>query len=121
MAVYGNLPASNRDSKTADYFNDYFKTLPNVSQNVNDALLGYFQSFTGDKETGATMAASVLYTALNQGIDPMVLIDEFKRLSKTELNAYLVLFLNFDRANTSLIGISNSPQISKYITRAILA
>jgi hypothetical protein len=62
----------------------------------------------------------VLYTALSQGLDPMLLIDEFRQLSPGELNAYLTMFLNINRASTSLLGISNQPQTNKYIARAIL-
>jgi len=48
------------------------------------------------------------------------LIDEFRKLKPNELNAYLTMFLNFNRASTSLLGLSNSPQTNKYIQRAIL-
>jgi hypothetical protein len=37
-----------------------------------------------------------------------------------ELNAYLTMFLNLNRINTSLLGIGNTPQTNKYIQRAIL-
>jgi hypothetical protein len=39
---------------------------------------------------------------------------------ENELNAYLCMFLNLDRVNTSLLGINNSPKTNKYIQRAIL-
>lgn len=38
----------------------------------------------------------------------------------TEINAYLTMFLNLNRVNTSLLGITNQPQTSKYVSRAIL-
>lgn len=37
-----------------------------------------------------------------------------------EVNAYLTAFLNLNRVNTSLLGVSNQPQINKYVNRAIL-
>lgn len=115
----GNLPASNTNA-TTDYFNNFFKTGLTTTQNIDDAVIGYFQSITGSKESGTTLASSVIYTALSQGIDPMQLIDEFKKLDKNELNAYLTMFLNINRAGTSLLGISNSPTTNKYVARAIL-
>jgi hypothetical protein len=39
---------------------------------------------------------------------------------QNELNAYLTMLLNSNRSGTSLLGLSNTPQVSKYITRAIL-
>jgi hypothetical protein len=121
MSVTGNLPPKSNPNETTNYFNNYFKADFNVAQNVNDAIVGYFQEVTGDKDSGKTLAASVLYTAMNQGLDPMVLLDEFRSLGKGELNAYLTMFLNINRSGTSLLGLSNSPETNKYISRCILA
>jgi hypothetical protein len=38
-----------------------------------------------------------------------------------ELTPYLTVLLNQNRVNTSLLGISNTPAVNKYIQRAILA
>lgn len=91
MATPGNLPASESTNSTTDYFNNFFSQEFAVSPNVNDAITGYFQYITGDKETGKVLATSVIYTALSRGIDPMSLIDEFKKYSdQNKLNAVSV-------------------------------
>lgn len=77
----GNLPSTNNNNPTTKYFNNFFTEDTRVGSNINDAILGYFQSITGNKETGRTLAGTVIYTALTQGIDPMSLLDEFKKLS----------------------------------------
>lgn len=119
--IYGNLPPSTKPGdSTTSFFDNFFTDGMSTSQNVNDAVIGYFQSVTGNADTGSTLAASVLYTALSQGIDPMALIDEFKQMGPQDLNAYLTMFLNINRVGTSLLGLSNSPQTNKYIARAIL-
>lgn len=119
--INGNLPSdSSNKNSTTDFFNNFFKSDLTVSSNVDDAVIGYFQSVTGDKDSGKLLAASVIYTATNQGLDPMALIEEFRKLGPGELNAYLTMFLNINRASTSLLGLSNSPEINKYIARAIL-
>jgi len=119
MSSPGNLPASTKNKTTA-FFNNYFNQPLNTSSNINDAVIGYFQSITGSKSSGETLANTVLYTALSQGIDPMTIIDEMRSLGKNELNVYLTVFLNLNRANTSLLGITNQPETNKYIQRAIL-
>lgn len=119
MASIGNLPSITTNN-TTEYFNNFFSQDFNVSQNVNDAVVGYFQSVTGNKQSGTLLAASVINTALTQGIDIMSLVDEFRRLPSHELNAYLAMLLNTNRVETSLLGISNSPPVNKYIQRAIL-
>jgi hypothetical protein len=122
MLPSGNLPPTdNTNASTTTYFNNFFKNGFTVSQNVDDTVVGYFQTITGDKESGRTLAATVLYTAQSQGVDPMEIIDEFRKLKPNELTAYLTMFLNLNRVGTSLLGLSNSPQTNKYIIRAILA
>jgi hypothetical protein len=51
----------------------------------------------------------------------MQTLDEFRKLSKGELDAYTAMFLNFERKGTSLLGISNNPPINQYISRSIIA
>jgi len=118
--IYGNLPPITNTNNTTAFFNNYFTQNFGTSADINDAVIGYFQELTNDAAAGVALAASVLYTAGEQGIAPMALIDQFRALTPGELNAYLTMFLNINRAGTSLLGISNSPQTNKYITRAVL-
>lgn len=121
MSQYGNLPPSYNGESAVAYFDSFFKSGLNTSSAVNDAFVGYFQNLTGDRESGITLAGSVLYTALSTGVDPMALLDEFRKIPPGEMNAYIATVLNVNRKGTSYLGISNNPQPSQYITRAILA
>lgn len=233
-AIPGNLPVNpDQTQSTQDYFNNYYTQYPSVSSGTNDTVVAYFQSITGDVDAGKTLAGAVLYTATQQGIDPISIVQELKKLSDknkaevpvitplpaqtvitqyetyqdivanknsyaegqlfyiietdvfyklssdsivaasgyladrvilqdetiiynfstisytsskyaqrtsanavdpyakpgpstvynsiSEVNAYLTMFLNLNRSGTSLLGLSNSPVTSKYITRTILA
>jgi len=150
-----NLPNIGNNNITTSYFNNYFKPDLSVSQNLDNAVLGFFESITGNKESAKVMASVVLYTAITQGIDPMSVVEEMRLLGRRnqqatsaspsyvanqqqstdkhantgpltaqtnfiEVNAYLAMFLNFSRVNTSLLGVTNEPPRSKYIQRAIL-
>lgn len=115
-----NLPPKGKNN-TQEFFDNFFKASESTSQNVNDAVIGFFQNLTGDKDTGTILASTVLMSAAEQGIEPMALIDEFRKLKPRELNAYLTLLLNINRSGTSLLGVTNQPQTSKYISRTILA
>jgi hypothetical protein len=211
MANTGNLPPKTNINSTTEFFNNYFNDRFTTSPNINDAVVGYFQSVTGNKASGITLASTVIYTALSQGLDPMSLIDEFKKLpagrrttvntpidastvntlyttyddivaniqlyssgqlfyilslnifyqayrdldqelavrtasgysvervalgqgqyaynyfyvsyteESDELTPYLTMLLNQNRVNTSLLGISNTPPVDKYVQRSILA
>lgn len=209
----GNLPLSNNvaGNATTNFFNNFFVNTQSISSNTNDAIVGFFESITGERESAQTLAATIIYTSQTQGINPMEVIEEFRKLSsrsknkikvrtpyylpviteynsyteidenKTnyasgqlfyiknnnlfyklmirglaytvesadnyeadyiavtgtsgyynyfsitysrdvfDLNAYLTMFLNLTRVNTSQVGISNTPAVNKYISRAILA
>jgi hypothetical protein len=119
LTTTGNLPQKEINDTSA-FFNNYFKDPVLVSQFTNDAVVGFFQNYTGNKDTAKVIAAAVLRTAQAQGLDAMQLVQEFQELQGQELNAYLTLILNLNRVGTSLLGISNSPQQSQYIVRSIL-
>jgi hypothetical protein len=104
------------------YFNNFFINERTVSSNQNDAIVGYFEQYTnGNKSAARTIASAVIYTSISQGMDPMQVLNDFVKLPKGQLNAYLAMFLNLNRVGTSLLGINNQPITNKYITRAILA
>lgn len=115
-----NLPPKDIN-RTQDFFDNFFKQRESTSQNVNDAVVGFFQELTGNKDAGTILASTLLLSAAEQGIEPMALVDEFRKLKPRELNAYLTLLLNITRSGTSLLGVTNQPQTSKYISRSILA
>lgn len=102
------------------YFNNFFARDFRSGPDVDDAVTAYFEQYTGNKSSAATLAATVMYTAQSQGMDPMVVLAEFSKLSKGELDNYLAAFLNFNRVPTSLIGVKKTKSTSPFITRAIL-
>ena len=112
----------NTINDTKNYFNNFFNQTFSVSQNVDDAIIGYFEKVTnGNKEAARIIASAVIFTSLAQKIDPMATLKNFTTLSDGELNAYLTMFLNLNRVGTSYLGISNQPITSKYVARTILA
>jgi len=91
-----------------------------VSSNVDAAILSYFESVSFNSEAAKALASAVIYTSKSQGVNPMQTLQEFTKLPKGELNAYLVMFLNMQRKGTSYLGITNQPITNKYINRSIL-
>jgi hypothetical protein len=112
-------PLTTRDVEK--YFNNYFDIPVNVSSNVDSAIVAYFEQITSNKESAKALASAVIYTSLKQGLDPMITLKEFQKLSPGELDAYTAMFLNFERVGTSYLGINNSPQLNKYIQRTIIS
>lgn len=105
---------------TVTFFNNYF--LPNftVSQNVDDAILGFFEKITQNTESAKILASAVIYTSLARNLDTIEVLTKFSTLAEGELNSYISMFLNLNRIGTSYLGINNFPQVSKYVQRTIL-
>jgi len=121
--IYNPSQSSNVDftpSKESAYFNNFFvKTAP-ISVQANDAIVSYFQEQTGSIEAAKVLVQAVLNTASQQGDDPLKVLDEFRKMPIGELNAFLAMYLNASRVNTSLLGIRQPPQTNKYVARTIL-
>ncbi len=87
---------------------------------MDAAIIAFFETVADNKESARALASAVLYTALKQGMNPMSVLDEFKKLPPGELNTYTALFLNTERVGTSFLGLKNRPVQNKYVTRAIV-
>lgn len=116
---YNNLPQSTTD-KTAEYFNNYFNPAFDVSSDVDAATISFFESMTSNKESAKALASALIYTSLAQSLNPMEVLQQFAKLPKGQLNAYLAMMLNLNRIGTSLIGVTNAPSTNKYVERMIL-
>ena len=87
----------------------------------SDAVVSYFEKVTANKESALALSSAVIYTARVQNMDVMAVLDEFKKLNKTQLTPYISYFLNLSRVGTSLIGVQNNPVKNKYVSRTIIA
>lgn len=107
-------------SKQKVYFNNFFVKAAPVSVQANDAIVAFFEEQTGSKEAARILVQSVLNTAAQQGDDPLTVLDQFRKMPTGELNAFLTLYLNASRVNTSLLGLRQPPPTNKYVARTIL-
>lgn len=114
------LPNLSNTDRT-NYFTNYYASLTPISEESYDAILAEFEKITNGSNLAAqSLAAAVVYTCRQQGIDPMETLKQFAQMAPGELNVYLALFLNTNRVGTSLLGVSNQPPLNKYVQRSIL-
>jgi hypothetical protein len=109
----------NTINDTDKYFNNFFKQTIDISPAQDDAIVSFFQTITDNRESAVALASAVIYTSKQQQTDPMLILDEFKKLDKGQLNSYLCMFLNLNRVGTSLLGVNTQPVKSKYVQRSI--
>jgi hypothetical protein len=107
-------------TKTTAFFNNYFDPSLEISQNVNDAILSFFEQQTGDKQSAALLVQAVIETAKAQQVDPMTVLMDFQNLPQGELNSTLTLYLNASRVNTSFLGVKVTPKSNFYVARTII-
>lgn len=122
MNTNNNLSQIDLSSNTSTqaFFNNYFKPNFIVSQNIDAAVIAFFEQVADSKEAASLIASAVIYTSIAQNIEPMAIIAKFSKLKKPEITSYLVKFLNLSRVGTSYLGINNNPTVSKYVSRMIL-
>jgi len=121
MTQISNIDAVNTgtNSTTTKYFNNFSLPPITVSHNINDAVIGYFEQITDNKNSARALAGAVILTAVSQGVDPMETLSEFSKLSAGQLTSYTTMFLNLSRKGTSYLGINNTPTAPKHISRMI--
>jgi hypothetical protein len=108
------------EPNTQEFFNNFFTKQYNISPDASDAVVTFFEAITDNKESAQALSASVIYTCLTEGIDPMSVLQQFSGLSQGELDAYLAMFLNLNRIPSSLLGVSNTPVTNKYVQRTFI-
>jgi hypothetical protein len=111
----GNIP-----NETDFFFSNYFSPAFTVSQNIDDAVLAFFEKITQNKESAKVLASSVIYISLARDIDPMETLANFSSLDEGQLNSYVTAFLNLNRTGTSYLGINGVPRVGKYVQRMIM-
>lgn len=116
-----NLPKTTNEYSTDAYFSGYYKTNLPVSGQQYDAVLTFFLKRTsGNKTSAEALTASVLTIAQNRGLDPLSLVEEFKKFNDNDsFKASLLALLNSDRRPTSKLGYSVTPDPNPFIVRNI--
>ena len=104
-----------------DYFNVFYQTQTPISGAKYDAVYTFFLSRTNDnKDAAKSLTASLLEITYSIGIDPMMVLDDFKKYNKNEsFKAALIGLFNSSRRNTSKLGFSSNPTPAPQIVRNI--
>ena len=116
---YSNLPTDN-NGVTQKFFDQYFDKNFTITENELSAIVSYFESRTSNKTAAKSLALAVISGAVEQNLQPMEILDQFKKLPQQQLDTYLAYFLNLTRYPTSLVGLSSVPVANRYVARSIL-
>ena len=68
-------------TKTTGFFNNYFQQPLDISQEINDSILSYFEQQTGNRESAKILVQTVIETAKIQREDPLQILNQFMKLT----------------------------------------
>lgn len=110
----------NTQNNTSGFFNNFFDQELLITVEADQAITAFFEKRTKNKTSAKIQAGALVLTCSSRGLDPLLVLDKIKSIDVLNIDAYMALIFNLSRAGTSKLGVITSPQISKYITRAIL-
>jgi hypothetical protein len=121
-----NLPIANPVNVSSDanvnafYSGYYNQSLPVSGQEYDIVLTFFIKRCNGDRTAAEALTSSVLVLAINRGISPISIIDDFKKIKDNQnFKAALVALLNADRRSTSKLGYASTPEPNPYVLRNI--
>ena len=107
-------------TKTTGFFNNYFQQPLDISQEINDSILSYFEQQTRNRESAKILVQTVIQTAKIQREDRLQILNQFMKLPAGDLNTFLALYLNNSRVNTSFLGVKTQTRTNTFVTRTII-
>jgi hypothetical protein len=101
------------------FFNNFYSTDFSIGA-ANDVIVAFFEEYTGNKTAGQNLAATVIYGAIAQNLDPLSVLNEFQKVPKNQLNTYLAAFLNLNRVPTSALAINSGTTSNPHVSRTVI-
>ena len=117
-----NLPENQQTTiSQTSYFDNFYNSQHPVSGQQYDAVYTFFLSRTSNnKEAAKSLTAGLLSATYENGIDPMVLLDDFKKYTNNDnFKTALISLFNRTRRNTSKIGFTTNTAAAPKVSRNI--
>ncbi len=117
-----NLPSQQSSSVSEyNYFDTYYQPNAYISGPKYDAVYTFFLSRTNNnKDAARSLTTSLLEIAYSTGVDPMLILEDFKKYNQNEsFKIALIGLFNRSRRNTSKIGFATQPVPTPQVSRNI--
>jgi hypothetical protein len=105
---------------TVRVFDDFYGRELVIDSNVYDNVLSFFTSIFADKTAAENFTLSVFKISEDSGTPVETLLDELSSQNQVQITATLAYYLNNQRSNTTLLGITNTATPNQYVARNIL-
>jgi hypothetical protein len=105
---------------TVRVFDEFYKRELVIDSNVYDTVLSFFTSIFSDNEAAKNFTLSVFTISEDSGTPVETLLSELSKQNQIQITATLAYYLNNQRSNATLLGITNTPTPNQYTARNIL-
>jgi|TARA_R110000803_G_scaffold173101_1_gene235842 hypothetical protein len=114
-----NYPNPGTDP-TVRVFDDFYNRELVIDQNQYDTVYSFFASIFTSKEQAGNFTLSVFQIQEDSGTPVETLLQELANQNTIQITATLAYYLNNQRSNTTLLGITTVPTPNQYTARNIL-
>jgi len=121
--TYSNLPSEKKASSsdlTVQIFNNYYKDPINLNNGELVAMTGFFEKRGFDPVAAESTSVIILTQARKDGYNAMQIMDTLKSLGDVEISGLVAEILNYNRINTSYLGVVQNLQPSDEVIRQII-
>ena len=114
-----NYPNPGTDP-TVRVFDDFNQRELVIDQNSYDSVYSFFAGIFASKEQAGNFTLAVFQITEDSGIPIENLLQELANQNTIQITSTLAYYLNNQRSNTTLLGITTVPTPNQYTARNIL-
>ena len=122
MIRFSNIPpAANPSSDTVQAFDDYFVDPIELDATVLAAVTGFFTNKGFGEVSSEYIAVTIVTQSMQDGYNPMQLLDTLRGLASVELSGLVAEILNYNRFKSSSLGFATAFKPNEQVQRNIIA
>ena len=114
-----NYPNPGTDP-TVRAYDDFYNRELVIDANKYDTVLSFFSSIFDDEFAAKNFTLTVFQISEDTGNNVEDILSELSNQNQIQITATLAYYLNNNRSNTTLLGISNTATPNQYVARNIL-
>lgn len=105
---------------TVRAFDEFYNRELVIDGNAYDVVYSFFSSIFDDKFAAKNFTLSVFQISEDTGESVETILGQLRDQNQVQITATLAYYLNSNRSNTTLLGITNTATPNQYVARNIL-
>jgi len=105
---------------TVRAFDEFYNRELVIDSNAYDVVYSFFSSIFDDEFAAKNFTLSVFQISEDTGESVETILSQLSNQNTIQITATLAYYLNNNRSNTTLLGVSNTATPNQYVARNIL-